>query len=646
MLGLSSYLLGAVWLAALLAFALLGATTLRKLLLPTWEGPPAWLATAILTSCLLLWLAELLGTFALFKPAPYLLGMAVAGLGLRLGVPRKEESARRPSSRSPNAATLICLLIAAITVADFASGIRLRLSTGMTGFDTTWYHAPFAAGFLQTGDTFDLHFIAPQFLAWFYPANSEVFHAIGMLAFDRDIASPFLNLLWLVGCLLAAWCIGRPYGVAPLSLAAAAIALDVGAFADQAGEARNDIVGAFFLLGAVAIALNARPLWPREGDGFKRWGAPLLAGLAVGLAAGTKLNFLLPAAVLVFGLALIAPRGTRPRSLAAVGLPALAAGGYWYLRNLIEVGNPLPWITGLGLPGPEQALGGREGHSVLGYLTDGTVWADWLLPGLRDGFGVLWPALLLLAALGLALCLGRRAEAPLKIAALAGVAAALAWAIAPTSASGPAGSPQGFESGLRYLVPAIALGLALLPAAPRLRADLGRLLSLGPRRAWDPPGRIPGTVAIVAVLVATVGAGYAVQRRYLENRYADPGFTAPGLNAAFEWARDVSGSRIATTSTRQYPFFGTDLSNRVAYVGRRRPHGGFVPIANCRAWITALNQGNYDYVVASRDRIQSEETPYPPQAAWTANAGAELILRKPPTAIFDVSGQLSPRRCP
>ena len=83
----------------------------------------------------------------------------------------------------------------------------------MTGFDSTWYHGPFAAGFFQTGNTWDLHFIAPQFLAWFYPANAEIFHAVGMLAFSRDLLSPLLNLGWFIGCLLACWCIGRPYRV-------------------------------------------------------------------------------------------------------------------------------------------------------------------------------------------------------------------------------------------------------------------------------------------------------------------------------------------------------------------------------------------------------------------------------------------------
>ena len=123
---------------------------------------------------------------------------------------------------------------------------------------------------MQTGNTWDLHYIAPQFLAWFYPANSEVLHAVGMNAFDRDLLSPLLNLGWFVGCLFACWCIGRPYRVAPWSLALGAIALSVPALLDQAGEARNDIVGIFFLLAAVAVALNAARRRRRE----RRPGSP------------------------------------------------------------------------------------------------------------------------------------------------------------------------------------------------------------------------------------------------------------------------------------------------------------------------------------------------------------------------------------
>ena len=129
-----------------------------------------------------------------------------------------------------------------------------------------------------------------------------------------------------------------------------------------------------------------------------RLGALVVVGLAAGLAAGTKLNFLLPAAVLVLGLVAVAARGRRLEALAAGGLAALAGGGYWYLRNLAHTGNPLPWFDGIGpisLPAPEQALGGREAHSVLGYLSDGTVWSEWFLPGLEHGLGNLWPLVLL-----------------------------------------------------------------------------------------------------------------------------------------------------------------------------------------------------------------------------------------------------------
>ncbi len=527
----------------------------------------------------------------------------------------------------------------------------------MTGFDSTWYHGPFAAGFFQGGNTMDLHFIAPQFLAWFYPANGEIFHSAGMLAFGRDLLSPLLNLGWFVGCLVACWCVGKPYRVAPWSLALGAIALSVPALSDQAGEARNDVVGIFFLLAAVAVALNA---WSERAEGERSLatGALVVVGLAAGLAAGTKLNFLLPAGVLVVGLVAIAPRGARRRALLAAGLAALAGGGYWYLRNLLHTGNPLPWADHLGpisLPAPEQALGGREAHSVLGYLTDGTVWSDWFLPGLHDGLWIVWPLLGAAALAGLLFCLGRGAGPLLRVVGLVGLATALAWLVAPTSASGPDGMPRGFESGLRYLAPALVLGLALIPAAPPLRAVFTRfpplLSSFGAdsapkddsNRGMAGNGRV--VAVIVLLIVAAVAIGYPVQRHYLESRYSDPTFTTPGLNAAFAWAGDISDSRIATTSTRQYPLFGTDLSNHVQFVGHERPQGGFVAPTTCRTWREELNRGDYDYAVTTRDRLEPGQPVYPEQARWTEGSGAKPILRKPPTVVFQLSGDLDPSAC-
>jgi len=675
MLGLGGYLLGVAELAILVGTAWLGATALRRHLTPELDGAPALLATAVLSLALLLLTAELLGSFGAFAPAPYLVLVALLGLGLWTllpwvargeGVEDSPWTARRPphpvtgpAGRALDAPTLIALAIAAAAIVRFALEVKPHLTTGMTGFDSTWYHGPFAAGFFQSGDTWNLHFIAPQFLAWFYPANSELFHAVGMLAFGRDLLSPLLNLGWLTGCLLACWCIGRPHGVAPWSLALGAIVLSLPALSDQAGEARNDIVGIFFLLAAVAITLSAWGLRP-EGDGERErklgTGALIVAGLAAGMAAGTKLNFLLPAAVLVTGLAVIAPRGERWRSFGVACLGALIGGGYWYLRNLIHTGNPLPWVKHLGpvdLPAPAQALGGREGHSVLGYLTDGAIWSDWLLPGLHDGLTLAWPLLLATALASLLLCLGRRSDPALRVAGAVGLAAGLAWLIAPTSASGPDGIPRGFESGLRYLAPALVLGLTLLPNVPQLSGRLSGLLArslfvgnsstnsertewVGRRTVW--------AVAIVLAILA-VGVGYPVQRHYLENRYESPTFTTPSLNAAFAWAQGIEDARIATTSTRQYPLFGRDLSNRVEYIGEEQPHGGFTTPGTCPQWRHLLNAGDYDYVVTSRDRIESGKPTYPATARWTAGPEATIVLRKPPTVIYKLKGKLDPSAC-
>jgi hypothetical protein len=780
-LGPGRYLLGVLELLWLVGFAWLGAARVRGRWVPRLTGEAAFLSTLVIAVALLLWVAEALGTLSAFKPVPYLAAVAILGLvlwrfvpsapsehdpaepapdlappsagGASAGVPRRAQaepstvgeagatgpaakrpdpSAERPDPPTPRPdpsppaarrpsliATVIALVIAGIAIGHFVSGVKLRLGTGMTGFDSTWYHGPFAAGFYQSGNTIDLHFIAPQFLAWFYPANSELVHAIGMLAFSRDLLSPLLNLGWLLGCLLACWCIGRPFGVAPWSLALGAIALSVPALADQAGEARNDLPAIFFLLAAIAIALNAAAASPRRRDLPN--GALLLVGLAIGLAGGTKLNYLLPAAVLVLGLTALAPHGRRWMTLLCAGGMALAGSGYWLLRNLVQAGNPLPWIHHLGpisLPAPEQALGGRESHSVLSYLTNGSVWSDWFLPGLHGGLWIIWPALVAAALAGLLLALvplvfrhtsatpprwwaenssqagvfgpptsGRDASGTvagvLALAGLVGLAAALSWLVSPTSASGPEGMPRGFESGLRYGAAALILGLALLPTVPPLRALAARLASLGPALGERPvpvgsnvPGdpnapagdrlqsTVPETVkrrrtvdedrlprswvtAIVAgAVVLGVIVGYPVQRHYLHDRYRDPSFTTPGLDTAFAWARGVSDARIATTSTRQYPLFGTDLSNHVAYLGVRRPHGGFEEAQSCRQFRRLVNEGDYDYVVASRDRIEPGKPAFPPQAKWTEGPNAEVVLKRKPTVVFRITGELDPKTCP
>ena len=109
----------------------------------------------------------------------------------------------------------------------------------------------------------------------------------------------------------------------------------------------------------------------------------------------------------------------------------------------------------------------------------------------------------------------------------------------------------------------------------------------------------------------------------------------------------MEDSRIAVTASRQYPFFGTDLSNEVQFVGSERPNGGFVRVADCAEWRRALNEGDYDYVVASLDRVSAGGPRFPREAAWTAGApGVAEVLRRAPTVVFRLSGPLDPQGCP
>ena len=300
----------------------------------------------------------------------------------------------------------------------FAVGAKTRLSTGMTGFDSTWYHGPFAAGFFQSGDTLDLHFIAPQFLAWFYPANGEIFHAVG----DAGVrAGPALAA---AEPRLVRRLPGRLLVHRPALPGGAVVAGARRGRAQRSGPGRPGRGGAQRHRRDLLPACRGRDRAERLGRRGRRGSGGLSTGAlaVVGLVGRPRRRdqAQLPPAGGCSGPRPGRDRPARARAGGRSASPAsaaLAGGGYWYLRNLVHTGNPLPWVHSLGpisLPAPDQALGGREAHSVLGYLGDGAVWSDWFLPGLHDGLWFLWPLLGAAALAGLVLlCLAPpSAEAP------------------------------------------------------------------------------------------------------------------------------------------------------------------------------------------------------------------------------------------
>ena len=124
MLDLGRYLLGVAEVLLLGGFAWLGGTAARRWLLPRFEGAPAHLASAVVALALLIWCAELLGTFGWWKPVPYLLLVAAVGLALWKFLTRPEgEGGRSHPHRQVRVGatplpTLIALLAIVTTIVE------------------------------------------------------------------------------------------------------------------------------------------------------------------------------------------------------------------------------------------------------------------------------------------------------------------------------------------------------------------------------------------------------------------------------------------------------------------------------------------------------------------------------------------------
>ena len=149
--------------------------------------------------------------------------------------------------------------------APSSSGVTIKLGTGMTGFDSTWYHGPFAAGIAQSGDTFSLHLPRAAVPQLVLPAE------LGADPLARDAGlrqrPAFASASTSAGSSPACWPPGASAGPTaahrsrwPGSRSCSAST----AMADQAGEARNDIVGTFFLLGGLAVMINAAAGGPAD----------------------------------------------------------------------------------------------------------------------------------------------------------------------------------------------------------------------------------------------------------------------------------------------------------------------------------------------------------------------------------------------
>lgn len=604
------------------------------------------------------------------------------------------------------------LAVISATVFSYAVTTKHALDRGVFNFDSLWYHLPFAVDMVQTHSVVGMHHTDTVFTNWFYPQNSELLHGVGILLTGRDTLSLFLNFGWLAVAFLAAYCVGRPYGRGAVTVVAAAILLECHTLVVRdPGAAKNDLAAAALILAAVAILIeawnhkrSAGPLSPyrdtkdrRTYDGWERW-ALAAAGLAAGLAAGTRVTALAMAGALTLAVVVLAPQGRRWAAAGWWFLPALAGGAFWYLRNLVVAGNPIPEVHSLGpisLPHPERLQEGRPDFNIVHYATDTGVWREYFGPGLHEAFGALWPLVVFGAALAALLAVLRGRDRIVRWVGAVALFGLVAYLFTPLSAAGAEGEPVGFGINIRYVIPALLAGIVLLPLDRWLDGEkrqwwlLGALLLVfivtdRPDDSLHDKARVFAFLLVVlavllpalllylrgrgaaagitaaagvGVVLLLVAIGYPVQRDYLDARFANDGPASeriPGmdLDSAYRWARGVEGSRIGLAGTTAgfagYGFYGADLSNRVRYLGEDGPHGAFNAIPTCAKFRAAVNAADLDYLVTSPflNFLHPGDPIASPEARWLRGEDAvSPVLRSGPVTVWRVEGELDPAAC-
>jgi hypothetical protein len=670
------YLAATAAILVILAVLVRGAQVARAAVLPSWRGARARLAECVIGLTAVFGAAQFMGALRLFRPLPLFLAVLAAGaacwaagrlvpvdVGERAADGAKPVEGGPAPTRHDPVEWVAALVGVGVVAVQWMTHVGASVGRGMNHPDTLWYHLPFAARFVQNGSFTGLEGIGYVAARWF-PFNSQVLHALFIVAYGNDSISPYLNLAWAALAILAAWCIGASRGNGPLALLLAAFALGIPAMAGtQPGQASSDIACAALLLAAVALLFEADDFAP----------APLaLAGLATGLAISTKVTIAVPMAVLVTGVLVVALFGRR-FALAALWAGSVAmTGSFWFIRNWVISGSPLPWFDLAIGPVALSATAAEEGPPLSETIFDGDAWASMYRPGVAVGFGRAWVFVLGVAVVGIVLALvrGQRFE---RLAALMVLSGLIGHIFTPLTGG------LSFVFNLRYVTPVLLLGFVLLarqiPSTRvwRLASSTG-VLALVVVGATSPNGEgVPawpkayvapvalGAVLAVAlaalhlrstdrwparryVLATVVAVGlvlsgnWLAQRYYLSHRYLDAGLHMDEVHGYF---RGVTDARVAVFGTDEtYPMFGIDDSNRV-----RRGDDAAIRFSDdaCRDWRSAI-AGHYDYVVLTQFGLSNYRKP--PEWVIRTDAAATRVVKDGDSSVYRLDGALDPSTCP
>ncbi|HVY11143.1 MAG TPA: hypothetical protein VHB18_13455 [Mycobacteriales bacterium] len=641
----ADFLLGSAALVIGLVPWLVAAPRLARRLVPDRGGAETALVASVIGIGGVVVVAQLLGSCDIFSRWPFAgVSAAVAIAAGRFG--RSAAANRGPRPRLPQdvrgwvmfGCVAICIVASSASLIGRDAAV---VGTGPLDLDSIHYHLSQAAQIVQSHDLYTLHHTASSDGTVYYPFDAELLDAVGMLGPHPDIAIFGLNLLFGWLALLACWVIGtrRSMGAPALAAGAAILSLPIVSQASS-GPGLNDIPAMAFVLAAIGCLSIAGV--PREGVVRGSWlRAMSVAGAALGLAAGTKLNALPLVVIIAVGVILLCAGDRRVAALSLV-LPAMATGSFWYLRDWILVGSPVPdldlTVAGHGfhvVPYPEVK---PYDYTVAHYLGNGDVIRHWFEPGLKAVWTGLWPLVGVLFLLGLILALVERSW-PRRVLGVAALIGFVAYLVTPTTAIGSPNAPILFATNTRYALPVLAVALVLFATAAVFRrinwlVTLGLtaltlsliamsslkqsvvyswgiplalaigVVALAARAVWSRRDAVASALAAALAVVMVVAGLAAVQSHYLKNRYAadTPESKLFRLVGSFEHVRiGVAGHGL------QYPFYGPGFSNTINYIGVTQPSGAFDGPTTCPALIGELRKLHEDYVVVEPLPVEHTE---------------------------------------
>ncbi|OJU82720.1 MAG: hypothetical protein BGO11_12960 [Solirubrobacterales bacterium 70-9] len=186
-------------------------------------------------------------------------------------------------------------------------------------------------------------------------------------------------------------------------------------------------------------------------------------------------------------------------------------------------------------------------------------------------------------------------------------------------------------------------------------------LALGRSRGFMSRRIVAAAAAVIVLLAVVLGRDQQVQ--YAEQHYKKVTLFLGegGPQKAYTFAQKLQHKRIGIVGSSeiifgQYGFFGNPPTNEVEYIGVPGPHGAYRLVTSCSQFMERINAGNYDYVIMSRETVDSKESEqgefwYPIYDWVRRDPALKLVIAEPtivpqPDYVFKVEGQLSPKYCP